>query len=354
MAIPARMQDRILVLSKLKQGAYGAALTDASLQNGKRFPVNSPVFGQATSKFYTNQAQSMRGTDFVTVRQETERDLQESLAFDGDSWIAAWMAAYAMGSVTSTQLNPTGNPTACQHVIRPMNPGTAGKQLPVTTVYTEAAAAANLQRRLLDCAVKDMSIEFKASAPVALSCNLLGSGQVAAGPLAAPPALSSLNLLMSNNLQLLYGAQGAPADISGQIVAGSPKFTWTWNPDDKNSRGPGGGLYRSRLWVGNNPAASLTFQRFVDDSSSQPNDDWLAGTVQEVQLIVAGAPIGPGPETHLLKIRGLAVVPEAIKLGQAGDKTIYEYTISADHWLQQGTNDVVTITVQNAESSFFV
>jgi len=352
MTIPARMQDRILVLSKLKQPAYGVALPDASLQTGKRFSVNAPVFGQATSKFYTNRAQSMRGSDFVTVRQETERDLQESLAFDGDSWIAAWMAAYAMGGVTSTQLDPAGNPAAFQHVIRPMNPAVAGKQLPVTTVYAEASGAANLQRRLLDCAVKDMTIEFKASAPIALSCNLMGSGQVATGPLAAPPALAPLNLLLSNNLQVLYGAQGAPADISGQIVAGSPKFTWTWNPDDKNSRAPGGGLFRSRLWVGS-PAAGLTFQRFVDDASSQPNDDWLAGAVQEAQLIVAGPPIGPGPETHLLKIRGLAVVPEAIKLGQAGDKTIYEYTIGPDHWLQQGTNDALTITVQNAESSFF-
>jgi hypothetical protein len=352
MAIPSRLLDQRLVLSKLKQGAYGTALTDVNLQAGKRFSPVGQFFGQTTSKFYTNRNQSMRGNDFASVRQETERDFQEQINFDADTWLLAWIAAFGMGAVTSSQPNAGGNPTCYQHLIKPLDPSSAGKDMPVTTVYTEAAQSANLQRRLLDCAVRDFTLDFKPSAPVNVTATLQGSGRVTTGALATPPAIPTQNLLMSNDMKVFYGTQGAPTDISAQIVPGSVKFSFTWSPDDGNSRSPGSGLYRSRSWVGQ-PALSMDFQRYVDDAASTPNDDWLAGTIQEVKLSIAGAQIGAGPETHLLEVRGLAVCPEVIKLGQAGDKTVYQYTISAEHWLKQGGNDVVTVKVNNLETSYF-
>lgn len=352
MSIPSRILDQRLVLSKLKQAAFLTALTDVNLQAGKRFSPTTPMFGQPTPKFFTNRNQAMRGTDFATVRQEVEREYQEQLTFDADTWLLAWMAAFGMGSVTSTQPNAGGNPTAWQHLIKPLDPSSAGKDLPVTTVYMEAAQSANLQRRQIGCAVRDFSFEFKQAAPVTATCTLQSSGQTTAGTLSTPPSIPTQNLVMSNDLHIFYGTQGAPTDISSQIVPGSVKFSFTWGLDDANSRSPGAGLYRSRAWVGS-PSITMDFQRYVDDAASTPNDDWLAGTVQEVKLSVAGAQIGSGPETHLLQIRGLAVCPEVIKLGQSGDKTVYQYTFSPEHWLKQGTNDVVTITVQNLETSYF-
>lgn len=354
MAIPSRMLDRALVLSKLKQAAYGTVLTDVNLQAGKRFPPNTPVFGQPMPKFFTDRGRSMRSTDFTIQRIETERDYTEQITFDGDTWLLAWAHAFAMGAVTSSQPNAGGNPTCYKHVIKPLDPSSAGKDLPYTTIYAEAAGAANLSRRLIGCAVKDVTVEFPQSAPIRVSVTIQGSGQSSSGVLSSQPSMATMNLLLSNNLQVLYGAQGGPADISSQIVPGSVKFSFTWNPDDSNSRAPGAGLYRSRLWVGQNPAINLQFQRYVDDAASTPNDDWLAGTVQEVQVNVPGAQIGPGPETHLFGVRGLAVVPEVLKVGQAGDKTIYDYTIGPDHWIKQGSNDVVVATVQNLETSYFV
>jgi hypothetical protein len=348
MAIPSRMEDRILVLSKLKQTSYATALTDVNLQGGKGVMPEAAVFGQPDVKRWTDMSLGMAGTDFARFTQEVERDLTESLALVGDSWLLAWAFAFAMGNVTSA----AGTGAAFVHTIKPLDPSSAGKDMPATTVYAEAANVAGLQRRLLSMIVKDVSLDFPKSAPLKLTVNLIGSGQVTSGLLATQPARMTLVPVMSNDLVFKYGTQGAPTDISSQIVDGSVKFSFTWNPDDANSRAPGGGLYRSRMWVGT-PHLSLTFQRMVDDAASTPNDDFFADTIQEVLFSVAG-PLIAGSNFHGISIRGLAVIPQVVKLGQSGDKSVYQYTIGPDHWLKQGASDVVTVTCTNLESSFLV
>jgi hypothetical protein len=351
-AVPSRMMDRILVLSKLKQTNYATVLTDGNLQIGKRVPPESAVFGQPDVKRWTSQTLSMKGTDFAGQVQETERDLVETLNLVGDSWLLPWAFAMAMGNVTSTQPNAGGAPTAWQHVIRPLDPSSAGKDLPATTIYSEAANTANLQRRLQSMCVKDVTLDFPKSSPLKCVVNLIGSGAVTTGALASPPAVMTLVPLMSNDLVFKYGTQGAPTDISSQIIAGSLKFSFTWNPDDANSRAPSGGLYRSRMWVGT-PHLNLSFRRLVDDAASTPSDDFFADTIQEVLFSVNG-PLIAAAEFHRISIRGLAVIPQVVKIGQEGDKSVYQYTFGPDHWLKQGSNDVVTVTCENLETSFLV
>jgi hypothetical protein len=352
MAIPSRMEDRVLILSKLKQTNYATVLTDVNLQGGKRFMPEAAVFGQPDIKRYSSRPLSMTGHDYTVQLQQVERDLQETMIFPMDTWLGAWACAFGMGLVTSSQPNAGGNPTAWKHVIKPQDPS-AGKDMPVTTVYTEAANVAGLQRRLQSCCVKNISLEFPASAPGKITVALAGSGQLTTGLLASQPAIPTYNFLMSNDMVFKYGTQAAPTDISSEIVLGSVKFDFTWNMDDANSRAPGGGLYRSRAWVGQ-PDITLTFQRFVDDAASTPDDDWLADTIREVLITVPGSVIGAGPEKHQLDLRGLAVVPTIVKLGQAGNKSVYQYTFSPDHWLKQGAADVITATWQNLETSFLV
>jgi hypothetical protein len=347
------MEDRVLVLSKLKQTNYATILTDVNLQGGKRFMPEAAVFGQPDIKRWSSRPLSMTGHDYAIQVQQVERSITESLAFTMDSWLAAWVAAFGMGKVTSTQPNAGGNPTAWKHVIKPMDPIADGKDLPVTTIYDEVNTAANLQRRLQSMCIKDFTLEFPASAPGKITANLIGSGQITSGLLGSQPAIPTYNVLMSNDMSFKYGAQGAPTDISNEIVHGSVKFMFTWNMDDGNSRAPGGGLYRSRAWLGQ-PDITLDFQRFVDDAASTPNDDWLADTIREVLITINGAQIGTGPETHQIIIRGLAVIPTAVKIGQSGNKSVYQYNIAPDHWLKQGAADVVTLTFQNLETSFLV
>jgi hypothetical protein len=348
MAIPSRMEDRILVLSKLKQTNYATILTDVNLQGGKRVPVETAVFGQPDVKRWTTMPLSMVGHDYATLAQEVERDMVESLSLVGDSWLMAWCMAFAMGNVASA----AGTGTSFVHTIKPLDPSSAGKDMPATTIYAEAANVAGLQRRLQSMVVKDVSLEFPASAPPKITANLVGSGQVTSGLLASQPALMTLVPVMSNDMVFKYGTQAAPTDISNQIVAGSVKFSFTWTPDDANSRAPAGGLYRSRMWVGS-PSLNLQFQRFVDDAASTPSDDFFADTIQEV-LITVNGPLIAGSNFHGIAIRGLAVLPQVVKLGQAGNKSVYQYTIGPDHWLKQGAADVVTVTCTNLESSFLV
>jgi len=353
MGIPSRMKDRAVVLSKLKQANYATLVTDVNLGAGKRFAPNAAVFGQPEPRYYNNREQTMKAHDYTTQIIETERELAEQLSFDGDTWLLAWMLAFGLGKVTTTQPNAGPNPTAYQHVFRPLDPATDGKDLPVTTVYTEVANVAALKRRLHACMVRELAIDFPPSSVVQVSCTLQGSGQITTGALAGIPALSAMTLLKSNDMQFFYGAQAGPTDISSEIVRGSVRFGFSWNPDDDNSRAPGGGLYRSRAWVGM-PSPTLEFQRFVDDAASTPHDEWLAGTIREVKIVVEGAQIGPGPEKHKLEIRGLAVIPQGVRIGQSGDKSVYQYTISPEHWIKEGANDVLTVTVLNTESSYLV
>ncbi len=344
--------DQRLVLSTKKQTAYGTALTDANLQAGMRFGPGASFMGQIARAFWTDRNLAMKGHDYSTQRIEVMRDFQGSLGFPGDSWLAAWLAAFGMGAITSVQPAAGTDPNAWKHTIKPLDPSTAGKDLPVSTIYVEDAQTANLARRHIGCVVKNFDIAFPPDAPIEFSAAIDASGQVTTGILATPPALATLNLLLSNDLVFKYGTQAAPADISSQIKRGSTKFAFTWNMDEQNARAVGGGLFKSRAWVGT-PHFSLEFQRYVDDAASTPQDDWLGETIQEALLQVDGALIAGGTTIkHSLQIRGLAVRPTVVALAEENGKTLYHYTIGPDDWLKQGAADVITIIVQNAQSAF--
>ena len=353
MAIPARMQERILVVSHLKQTAYATILTDVNLQAGKRLPPTAAFFGDPELTFFTDRERTMKGHDYTIVRDVLEQEVAGQLAMHGGSFMAAWMAAFGMGKVTSVQPNAGGNPTAWRHTIKPLDPAVDGKDLPVTTVYAEVANVAGLKRRLHSCAVRTFGLEFPATGPVNLTADLVGSGQITTGALATPPTLLDDPRLHCQNVVFSYGAQGAPPDVTSELVRGSLRFNFTWNLDDENARHPGSGKFRSRAWI-MKPDATLEFQRLVDDAVATPQSDFEAGTIVEVKAKVTGAQIGSGPEVHDLEIRGLAVAPRAIPKGQAGDKTLYQYSIAPDDWLKQGSADVLTVIVTNTQSSYLV
>jgi hypothetical protein len=353
MALPSMMQNRTLVLSKLAQVAYATILTDVNLQGGKRISPEAAYFGQPTVKRWSDMGLSMKGYSYATQLQEIERDVNESLVLTGDSWLLAWAFAMAMGTSAATQPDSSGSPTAYLHTIKPQDLTVNGKNLPVTTVYAEASEMPNMQRRLQSMAVKSLALDIPGKgSPLKITVDLVGSGQIASGLLASQPALMTLVPLLSQNLVFKYGTQGATTDISSQIVDGSVKLSFTWGFDDANSRAPSGGLYRSRAWV-TEPDIQLTFNRFVDAADSSPNDDFFADTIRECEFSVAGPAIG-ATQFHSLDVRLLAVVPSIVKLGQAGNKTVYQYTIAKDHILKQGAADVIAVKVINLETSFLV
>jgi hypothetical protein len=349
------MQERTLVLSKLMQTAYATALTDVNLQAGKRISPESALFGMPTVKRWTDNALAMKGFNYSTQVDEIERDLTESLVLTGDSWLLAWAFAMAMGTSVASQPDSGGSPLAYLHTIKPQDPVANGKNLPVTTIYAEASAMANMQRRLLSMVVKQVTLDVPGKgAPLKLTVDLVGSGQVTSGLLASQPSLYTLVPLFSQNLVFKYGPVGATSDISSTIVDGSVKLTFSWGFDDSNSRAPSGGLYRSRAWL-TEPQISLSFQRFVDDADSAPNDDFFTDSVREAIISVQGPQIaGDGTQFHSFQVDLKSFVPTMVKLGQKGDKSVYQYTVSKDHFLKQGGNDVIVVTAENLETSFLV
>jgi hypothetical protein len=352
MSIPTRTLDGVFVVSDKKQADYATVLTDATLGAGKRYPLRAPVFGQPDRKFGNDRNWAFGGNGYLTQRWETDRDISESLQMFGDSFLVGWMAAFAMGKVTTTQPNLPGNPTAYLHVIKPLDPGTDGCDMPVTTLYLELNQAAGMKRRIHSVGISDLTIDFPPCDVVNLTANFVGSGQLTTGALVGgAPAITPITKLMANDLKFEFGPQGALVDISKELVRGSLKFGFGWKLDDTNSRTYGGGLYRTRAWLDQSDF-SLDFQRFVDRSSSAAFDDWVADTVYAYRITLAGPQIGAGPEKHQFVINGLAVLPEAVKMGESGNKEVWQYTIGADSHLKEGANDVVTLAVTNTQASY--
>ncbi len=357
MSIPSRMQDRRLVLSKLKQADYATLVSDANLILGKGIPVNNPLFAHPQTVHRDNLAQSMKLHDFPTADAHliTERNIQDELSCDGDTWLLGWFFALAMGRVTSVQPNAGGNPTAWKHTFKPQDPATDGKDLPVITIYREWASAANAKGRIHSVHVASVKLAFPPSGVVQVSGTLIGSGQETTGALATPPALLTQQLLQCNDLQFLRGTQGAPTDISSRLVRGSLSFEFTWQFDAENARRPGGGLYMSRAWVGV-PVITMNWQEFVDDSDVTVHDSYLTPSAprEEVKVIVNGAQIATGPEKQSLELRVLAAYPQIGGKSQAGDKSIYPFSIGRAEAFKEGSNDVYTAIVQNTETSYLV
>lgn len=351
MSIPSRLQDRILVLSHKKQTNFATILPDADLQAGKTVPAAATIFGQPEPQWWTDRELAYKGHDFPTRSVETMREISDQYTFAGDSYLAAWAAVFGMGKITSVQPNAGGNPTAWRHTIKFMNPTTDGLDLPVTTGYVEASGHATLKRRLKALAIRQFNYEFPAAGPISIAAAIQGSGEITTGALASPPALMTLNLLNAHNTTFSYGPQAAPVDVTSEIVRGSVRFSAGWGIDDEHSRHPGSGLFRTRAWV-TRTELSLEFQRFVDDASSTPFDDWIADTAREVKVKVEGAVIGSGPEKHDLEIRGLAVRPRAQRIGEINGKAVYQYSIPAEGWFKEGSADVVTVIVTNTQASY--
>jgi hypothetical protein len=355
MSIPSMMQNRTLVLSKLMQTAYATILTDVNLQAGKRISPESPFFGMPSTKRWSDMALAMKGEFYSTQVDEIERDLSEQLVLTGDSWLLPWAFAMAMGTSVASQPDSGGSPLAFQHVIKPQDPVANGKNLPVTTIYTEASEMPNMQRRLQSMVVKQVALDVPGKgSPLKVTVDLVGSGQITSGLLASQPSLYTLVPLFSQNLVFKYGPVGATVDISSQIVDGSVKLTFGYGFDDRNARAPSGGLFRSRAWL-TEPEITLSFQRFVDTADSSPNDDYFANAIRECIFSVQGPQIaGDGTQFHSFQVDLKSFVPTVVKMGVAGDKTVYQYTVAKDHFLKQGTNDVIVVTAENLETSFLV
>ena len=263
-----------VILSKLAQTNYATILTDVNLQAGKRISPESALFGMPSVKRWTDNALAMKGFNYSTQVDEIERDLTESLVLTGDSWLLPWAFAMAMGTSVASQPDISGSPLAYQHVIKPQDPVANGKSAGDHDLrrgerdaqYAAPAAIHGSEAGHAGCSRK--------GAPLKLTVDLVGSGQVTTGLLASQPSLYTLVPLFSQNLVFKYGPVGATTDISSTIVDGSVKLTFSWDSTTRIrapsgasiARVPGSPSRRSRWrssasWMMRTPRRTMTFSR---------------------------------------------------------------------------------------------
>ncbi|MFQ5927626.1 MAG: phage tail tube protein [Terriglobia bacterium] len=340
---PQRAFDVTWLFSTKKETAYGTALADADLN--RRVVAPAVEVAKIAKDYRSDLDRFGKGHEFATELEEVSRDLRRSTSFDASSLTLAWVAAFALGKVTTTQPNPAGNPTAYDHKFTFADPATS-KQAPTTTVYEELTA--DLQRRLLSLACSEFTLAGRARDVASLTANWVGSGQTVDGALTPLPALTAQSFLLGGDADILFGPQGAPVSLKERVLEWS--LSVSQNLQSELGYHPGSGKFRGRIWYGpRRVSAALTF-------FAQETDDlltlFLNDTVRELQIDLAGDTIGPGPEKHRALLRLPAVILTAVDDTLEGNQIVYRVEIGEQGVLKQTGLEPLEITVTNTETSF--
>ncbi|MBI4462677.1 MAG: hypothetical protein HY653_07220 [Acidobacteria bacterium] len=341
---PQRAFDVTWVFSTKKETTYGTALADANLL--KRVVLPAVEVGKISKSFRSDLDGFGKGHEFSTELEELTRDLRRSTSFDASSLTSAWVCAFGMGKVTTTQPNPAGNPTAYDHKFTFADP-LVSKHAPTTTVYEEFTA--DLKRRLVSLACNEFSLSGRGRDPVELAAAWIGSGATSDGALAGGlPALTPQSFLLGPDADILLGPQGAPVSIKDRVLDWSVSVTQNLEAD--LGYFPGSAKFRGRLWYGpRRVSASLTlFAKEADDILTL----FLNDTLRELKINLVGDQIGPGPEVHRALIRLPAVRLTAVDDALEGRHLVYRLEISEAGVFKQAGLEPLEITVTNTEPSF--
>lgn len=342
---PQRSFDVTWAFSTQPESAYGTALADAALD--RRVTAAAVEVGKVSKQFRSDLDRVGKGHEFGTELEELARDLRRTTSFDASSLTLAWVAAFGMGKVVTTQPNAGGNPAAYDHAITFADPS-ASKHAPTTTVYEELTA--DLKRRLVSLACNDFSLSGRSRDPVQLTANWVGSGQTSDGAIASLPALTAQSFFLGADTDVLFGPQAAPVSIKDRILDWS--LTVSQNLEADLGYHPGSGKFRGRAWFGpRRVSASLTlFAKETDDLLTL----FLGDTVRELQIVLTGDQIGPGPEKHKAVIALPAVRITGFDDAVEGNHLVYRVEIGEQGVLKEGSNEPLTITVTNTENSLLV
>ena len=346
---PQRTYDLTWAFSTKKQADYATLVANSDLT--QHIAVIGSEVVELSRTSYSDAQQFGKGHEFPTLFRELTRETKFARTVDLSSLMAGWAAAFGMGNVVTSQPNAVNNPTAYRHVITFFN-ASAGKQVPVTTIYEQVIAQSTFERKIESLAVSDFTISGKAREVAQLQINLVGSGKTTNGSVTVP-ALTPVSVFDMGNLSFHLGPQGAPLDLSERLSDFTVKVTQ--NLDLQNAYRPGGGIYASRMWVG---ARRATFDAtiYIDSSNTDLVDDFVNGSLLEVSFKFTGDTILAGqPETHDCEIKFPAVRITAIPIAAQTDMLAYKISAGeTDVYKDAGgtPNEPLQITVTTTVPSY--
>lgn len=346
---PQRMHDVRWAFSNKQQADYATLVADNDLT--QHIAIIGADVAEVSRTSYSNDKQYGKGHEFPTVFRELTRELRLARTMDLSSLMAGWVAAFGMGNVVTSQPNPTNNATAHRHVITFFD-ASAGKQVPVTTVYEQVLAQPSFERRLESQAVADFTISGRSREVAQLQIALVGSGKTTNGAMTVP-ALTPVSVFDMGGLAFKLGPQGAPLDLSQRLLNFTVKATQ--NLDVQNAHTPGGGVYASRMWAGTR-RATFDAEIFLDAASTDLIDDFVSASLLEVSFKFTGDRILQGqPEMHDCEIKFPAVRITALPISSQGDLLVYKISAGeSDVYKDAGgtPNEPLQITVTNTTPGY--
>jgi hypothetical protein len=342
---PAHAHEMLWRFSTKKQTAMGSALSDANLSLSAL--VSGFDVGKLSHRMVSDADKFGKGHPYTVSHRKVAASTGLQRTVELNNIFAGWAPAFCMGGVTSSQPNPSNNPTVYNHVIK-WSDLTASKAMPFTTIHEKPWSG--LARKLPDMVVSSFSLSGRGQDPVQLSFQMLGSGRATDAALAAPniPAASYLD---NGGTVIKLGSAGLAADISSRVVDWS--VTVQANPDESNGRFPSSGLYVGRWWYGAKRTAVPELTLLVNQSDADILDLFRNDTAQELQINLGGGVITAGqPETYRMDMLWPEVHFTAVDDTMADGKVALRMSVGDDGVFQKSGSEIFQITITNTTPSY--
>ena len=344
---PTHAYEMLWRFSANRQNALGTPLGDGNLTLSAL--VSGYDIGKLAHRLISDADRFGKGHPYATSQRKVAQMTSLQRALELNDIFAGWAAAFCLGSVTSTQPNPTNNPSVYDHVIRWSNLATS-KVMPFTTIHEKPWAG--LARKLPDLVLASFTLNGRGQDPVQMSLQMLGSGRSSDAPLTMP-TLQTPAFLDDGGAVIKLGPSGAAVDISSRVIEWSVAVNA--NPDEANGRFPSSGLYLGRWWYGAKRTAVPELTLFVNQSDTDILDLFRNDTAQELRINLAGAVITAGqPEVYRMDLLWPEIHFTAVEDTIVDGKVALRMTVGEDGVFQKSGSDYFQATVTNTTPAYLV
>lgn len=226
--------------STKKQAAYGTVVADNDLD--QNYPFKGPDILERNPDVVTDVDKIGDGHEWETQQITEYWDTKLKRSFGLTSFVAGWIAAYGLGSVSSALVSTS---LAYQHTCKFSDPAVDAHQLPIASVVEKLSSG--IKRKIRDLVVADFTISGEGKNRLQLEMNFTGSGFKETSTLSMP-SLSLGTFLRMSALQFEIGVAASEVDVSTRLRKWSLKVNNNLLEDDGYY--PGSGQYRGRCLYG--------------------------------------------------------------------------------------------------------